>query len=368
MKTKTKRNNKSRKQLLPRDLKLLWGGAANRCSICRRKLVHDRTSFDPDVVVGIASHIIADSPDGPRGISDLLPENRHLYHNLILLCMEHSKVIDEQLQKYTISELKRIKSEHEAWVSERLSARDEMSEAWVSGSPIQKDIPVLDLESLARSGGQTQFIRFKITNMSQTQRAIDCQWEVRGFGYSFRDSDVNRFSLQPNFSKEVIYRLDTEKPYLHEVSELSLVMEYKDITGSTYFTRRELKQVRVPSGAFYEFQRGGMFYPAELITDIGIKSVSIPALNGDRYQCDFGVKVNGKVEIITIGISRTFLTTWGLEDDLDILKSIIAELGSRIICKMLLKKEPMDYLFITDNFPQEYQNGIKGYQLLRDSL
>ena len=111
-----------------------------------------------------------------------------------------------------------------------------------------------------------------------------------------------------------------------------------------------------------------MFYPAELITDIGIKSVSIPALNGDRYQCDFGVKVNGKVEIITIGISRTFLTTWGLEDDLDILKSIIAELGSRIICKMLLKKEPMDYLFITDNFPQEYQNGIKGYQLLRDSL
>ena len=46
----------------------------------------------------------------------------------------------------------------------------------------------------------------------------------------------------------------------------------------------------------------------------------------------------------------------------------MAELGSRIIRKMLLKKELKDYLFITDNFPQEYQNGLKGYQLLRDCL
>lgn len=363
-----KRNSKSRKPILDRDLKVLWGRAGNRCSICRQELVHERTSSDPHVVVGVHSHIVADSPDGPRGNYDLPLEQRHFYDNLILVCMRDSKIIDEQLDTYTVEELKRLKNKHEAWVSKRLSASEVIVQK--QRTPVERrDIPVLDIEGLGRSGGSTgQFIRFKITNMSQTQRAMDCQWEIRGFGYSFRAPDSDCFSLQPNFSKEVTYRLDVEKPYQHEVNELSLIMEYKDITGATYFTRRELKQVRVPSGAFYEFQRGGTFYPAEQITDIGIKSVSTPALNSDKYQSDFGVGVSGQIKIVVIGISRTFLTTWGFEDDTEVIKSAIAELGSRIIRKMLLKKELKDYLFTTDNFPQEYQNGIKGYQILRDSL
>ena len=232
-----------------------------------------------------------------------------------------------------------------------------------------RDIPVLDLEGLRRSGGPTgQFILFNITNLSRTQTAIDCQWEVRGFDYSFRSPDSDRFSLQPVFSKEVTYRLDGEKPYKNELKELSFVMEYKDMTGMTYFTRRELKHVRVPSGDFYEFQRGGIFYPAEQITDIGIKGVSVPIHTDDRYQSDFEVEISGKAEIVNIGVSRTFLSTWGFLDDIERIKSAIAELGSRIIRKMLLKGELKDYLFVTHDFPLEYQNGFKGYQLLRDSL
>lgn len=231
------------------------------------------------------------------------------------------------------------------------------------------DIPVLDLEGLRRSGGSKgQFILFNITNLSRTQTAIDCQWEIRGFDYSFRSPNSDRFSLQPAFSKEVTYRLDCEKPYKDEVKELSFIMEYKDMTGTTYFTRRELKHVRVPSGEFYEFQRGGIFYPAERIIDIGIKGVSFPILNDGKYQSDFEVEISGKVEIVSIGISRTFLSTWGFSDHIEKIKSAIAELGSRIIRKMILKSELKDYLFVTDNFPLEYQNGFKGYQLLRDSL
>ncbi|MBI4226197.1 hypothetical protein HY612_03750 [Candidatus Roizmanbacteria bacterium] len=243
------------------------------------------------------------------------------------------------------------------------------SDGYIRDDLKHRDIPVLDLEGVRRSGGSTgQFILFNITNLSRTQTAIDCQWEVRGFDYSFRSPDSDRFSLQPAFSKEVTYRLDGKKPYKNEIKELSFVMEYKDMMGMTYFTRRELKRVRVPSGDFYEFQRGGIFYPAEQITNIGIKGVSIPIHTDDRYQSDFEVDISGKAEIVTIGVSRTFLSTWGFLDDIERIKSAIAELGSRVIRKMLLKKELNDYLFVADDFPQDYQNGFKGYQLLRDSL
>ena len=346
---------KSRKSTPDRDLKILWGRAGSRCSICKQELVHEGTSSDPHVVVGIHSHIVADSPDGPRGSSDLPLEQRHFYDNLILVCMKHSKIIDEQLDTYTVEELRRLKKAHEAWVSERLSAPESIiGKQGVSiGS---RDIPVLDLEGLRRSGGPTgQFILFNITNLSQTQRAIDCQWEVRGFNYSFRSPDSDRFSLQPNFSKEVTYQLDTEKPYQHEVQELSLVMEYKNINGNTYFTRREIKQVRVSSGDFYEFERGGIFYPAEQIVDIGIKSVSSPTNNGGGYKSHFEVYYKGKPEFIAIGISNTFLAIWGISEDITAIQAALAELGSRMIRKMLIKKELKDYMFVTHDYPQEYQ-------------
>ncbi len=364
----SKRGRKSRKPILDRDLKILWGRAGNRCSICRQELVHEKTETDPDVVVGIHAHIVADSPDGPRGNSDLPLEKRHLYDNLILVCMKDSKVIDEQLDSYTVEELKSIKKKHEAWVSEKLSAPEEV--IGKQGTPVgQRDIPVLDLESIGGSGGSDgHFLRFKITNMSQTQRAIDCLWEVRGFNYSFRTQDSDRFSLQPNFSKEVTYRFDTEKLFQNEVPELSLVMEYKDINGNTYFTRRELRQVKVPSGAFYTLERGGIFYPAEQIVDMGIKSISEPYSTGDNEKCDFEVSVGEQPQIVTIGVSRTLLSTWGIGDDNEKIRSVLAELGSRIVRKMVLKGKLEDYMFITSNFPQEYQNGYQGYKKLRDSI
>lgn len=282
--------------------------------------------------------------------------------------MKDSKIIDEQLSKYTVEELKRIKKEHEVWVFERLSTPDEL--IGKQGTPVQqKDTPVLDMESLRRSGGPSgQFILFTITNISQTQRAIDIQWEIRGFDYSFRSPDSDRFNLQPDFNKEVTYRLDTEKLYQNEVKELSFIMEFKDATGATYFTRREIKQVRVPSGAFFELQKGNIFYPVEQIVDMGIKSISKPYSTGDNQKCDFEVSMGGQSKIVTIAVSRTFLSTWGIGDDNGKIKSTLAELGSRIIRKMVSKRKLEDYMFVTSNFPIEYQNGFDGYRSLRDSL
>lgn len=234
---------------------------------------------------------------------------------------------------------------------------------------VRSSIPVLDLENVGASGGPNgHFLLFKITNNSQTQKAIDCLWEVRGFNYSFRADESSGFSLQPNFSKEVTYRYDTEKLYQEEVPELSLVMEYKDINGIIYFTRRELKQVRVPSGAFYTLERGGIFYPAEQSQDIGIVGVSEPTYTGGGYESYFEIKSNDEGKMVKITISSTLLAVWGFSEDLSAIKSALVELGSRVIKKMLTKNALKDHLFTTHDFPPDYQNGPEGYRKLRDSL
>lgn len=103
--------------------KMLWGRAANRCAFvdCRRELVLDATETDDESVIGEECHIVADSPDGPRGDSPLTPEQRDKYGNLILLCSIHHKNIDDQPGQFTVEHLHQLKNGHEAWVREKLN-------------------------------------------------------------------------------------------------------------------------------------------------------------------------------------------------------------------------------------------------------
>lgn len=99
---------------------MLWGRAANRCAICRKELVMDASETDDESVVGEACHIVASSPDGPRGESPLTPEQRNKYGNLILLCNVHHKQIDDQYIAFSVERLNTIKATHEDWVRTQL--------------------------------------------------------------------------------------------------------------------------------------------------------------------------------------------------------------------------------------------------------
>lgn len=84
------------------------------------ELVMDSSETDDESIVGEACHIVAQSGEGPRGKSDLTPEQREKFANLILLCNVHHKQIDDQPNTYAVDDLKKIKSEHECWVTQRL--------------------------------------------------------------------------------------------------------------------------------------------------------------------------------------------------------------------------------------------------------
>ncbi len=99
--------------------KILWGRAANRCAICQMELVMDASETDDESVVGEACHIVAQSPDGPRGASDLTQEQRDKYTNLILLCNVHHKQIDDQAGEFPVEKLHQIKAAHEKNVRDK---------------------------------------------------------------------------------------------------------------------------------------------------------------------------------------------------------------------------------------------------------
>jgi hypothetical protein len=56
---------------------------------------------------------VSEASTGPR--ADHLPDHG-VYDNLILLCSKDHKRVDDQVNEYTVSRLKQIKRDHEAWV------------------------------------------------------------------------------------------------------------------------------------------------------------------------------------------------------------------------------------------------------------
>lgn len=104
-----------------KDIKLLWGRAASRCSMCRVELTHDNQSTNSSFSLGEQAHIVAEQSNGPRGNSILPIDERNSYHNLILLCPTHHKIIDKSEKEFPIEKLHIIKSRHEMWVQDILT-------------------------------------------------------------------------------------------------------------------------------------------------------------------------------------------------------------------------------------------------------
>jgi hypothetical protein len=98
--------------------KMLWGRSGGLCAICKKRLFEDESETDDPSVLGEECHIVAREKDGPRGDDPLPEEKRDLFANLILLCLEHHKIIDDQPDKYTVVLLNQIKADHLKWFQE----------------------------------------------------------------------------------------------------------------------------------------------------------------------------------------------------------------------------------------------------------
>ena len=107
--------------------KILWARSGGKCAICKNDIVIDPADLNDDPsIVGDEAHIIARSKTFTRGDYDSLsPEERDHYSNLILLCKNHHKQIDDQPDTYTVEKLREIKAQHEAAVKEYWTDEDQ---------------------------------------------------------------------------------------------------------------------------------------------------------------------------------------------------------------------------------------------------
>lgn len=116
----------------------LFGNAGNRCSWCRDELEIAK------VRIGEMAHIIAQSPQGPRGeigyegdIDD--------YENLILLCKNHHGTIDGDAIQFPIEFVRELKASHEAWVRSCLA---DVSQRYIDVHGLQALLRFLPLTQL----------------------------------------------------------------------------------------------------------------------------------------------------------------------------------------------------------------------------
>jgi len=88
--------------------------------MCRRELVADATIVDGESVVGEECHIVSAHEQGPRYDPSLRGSRLDEPGNLILLCRNHHKTIDDQCETYTVELLRTLKTNHEKWVASTL--------------------------------------------------------------------------------------------------------------------------------------------------------------------------------------------------------------------------------------------------------
>jgi HNH endonuclease len=115
--------------------RIVWIQSGGRCSICRRQVLTPATETDDPSIFGEEAHIVARSPGGPRaGECDKTKIDSH--ENLILLCSEHHKQVDDQSNHFTVEQLRQIKQTHIEWVASlgenerQMFAQAELVTAW----------------------------------------------------------------------------------------------------------------------------------------------------------------------------------------------------------------------------------------------
>ena len=108
-----------------KTLKMLWGRAAGRCSHpdCRLDVFFDESEADNPTMVGENCHIVAENDGGPRSDPSIPLAQKNSYSNLILMCRNHHKIIDDPEngeRHYSVERLHQIKRNHETWVRDQL--------------------------------------------------------------------------------------------------------------------------------------------------------------------------------------------------------------------------------------------------------
>jgi len=90
---------------------------------CRQQTSGPQSTPSGSVNIGVAAHITAASPGGPRYDESILPETRGSAENGIWLCQICAKLVDNDPARYDVSKLQEWKSDAESAAARALEHR-----------------------------------------------------------------------------------------------------------------------------------------------------------------------------------------------------------------------------------------------------
>ena len=145
--------------------------AACTCSNPECGRTTDGPTTDPggSINIGVAAHITAASPGGPRYDSSLTPEERRSLQNGIWLCQNCGKLVDSDPQTYPVELLRRWKADHEA----RKECEVRTGERGSAAPVVTPDAMAVAKALAAASGGAEGTIWFHASGRTVA-------WELRG--------------------------------------------------------------------------------------------------------------------------------------------------------------------------------------------
>jgi hypothetical protein len=169
-----------------RDVKRLFALSGNRCAFPKyQAAIAEGTSL-----IGEICHIKADKPGGPRFDPTQTDEERQSYDNLILMCANHHKVVDDDDESYSVERLRNLKAAHES----RASAHSDSNEddAIVALLIEHSMLSVGQIGGIAANTVNAQNIYFNSETSSATTAkaadAVDTLWRtIIGFRVQFNN-------------------------------------------------------------------------------------------------------------------------------------------------------------------------------------
>ena len=112
-KKKTRANKRT--EIPAKEARIVYLRSGGVCAFpgCGMDLIEPGTDTDDPSFLGENAHIIADSRQGPRGDSRMSDEDRDKHPNVILLCRNCHKKVDDQPRVYSVSVPRQMKRDYE---------------------------------------------------------------------------------------------------------------------------------------------------------------------------------------------------------------------------------------------------------------
>ena len=119
--------------------------------------------------IGVAAHICAAAPKGPRYNPDMTPEERKDISNCIWLCQTHSRIIDNDVEFYTVEKLHEMKNKAEERVRKAMIEGKSFFDS-VNNGAFTNEKTYEILEDLVKKG---DFLKLKVYLESMKSQSID---------------------------------------------------------------------------------------------------------------------------------------------------------------------------------------------------